>query len=79
MASPYPCILSARTKKVSGSYGRPAGGGAGGGKLDRLQLEDALVEALLETPHALRLVSTPAEGGLYLTQISKAIAEAPFK
>ncbi|KAF0305778.1 Techylectin-5B [Amphibalanus amphitrite] len=68
-----------RTKKVTGSYGRAAAGGGGGRRLERLQLEDAVVDSLLETPHSLRIVTTPADGGVFLAQMTKAIAEEPFK
>ena len=72
-----------RTKTLAGSYRQAAtaaGGRArGGARLDRLQLEAAIVDTLLDTPHTLRLVGTPAEGGQFLAQMSKAIAEAPFK
>ena len=75
-----------KTKTLAGSYRQAAGGGGGGrgrgrgaARLDRLQLEAAVVDALLDTPHSLRLVNTAAEGGQFLAQLSKAIAEAPFK
>ncbi|XP_037093787.1 crossover junction endonuclease EME1-like [Pollicipes pollicipes] len=75
-----------RTKPMAGSYKKGEAVRNGGGNrrkgapnLDRLQMEAVLVDTLLDTPHNFRFVNSPTDGGEFLAQMSKAIAEAPFK
>ncbi|XP_037093570.1 crossover junction endonuclease EME1-like [Pollicipes pollicipes] len=71
---------------MAGSYKKGEAVRNGGGNrrkgapnLDRLQMEAVLVDTLLDTPHNFRFVNSPTDGGEFLAQMSKAIAEAPFK